>query len=163
MNKEKLWTKDYIGILVTNFFLMLTFYLLMVTISVFAVNKFHSTESQAGLASSIFVIGALVGRIIGGKYIESIGRKKLLLIGIIIMVISSVLYFGVNSFGMLIANRLLHGFAFGLAGTVLGTIVAQVIPKSRSGEGIGYFALSMTLATAIGPFIGIFIQRTFSI
>ena len=42
---------------------MLTFYLLMVTISVFAVNEFHSSESQAGLASSIFVIGALVGSI----------------------------------------------------------------------------------------------------
>ena len=159
--KEKLWTKDYIGILVTNFFLMLTFYLLMVTISVFAVNEFNATESQAGLASSIFVIGALVGRVIGGKYIDQIGRKKLLLTGLSIMVISAIFYFGVNSFGMLIANRLLHGFAFGLAGTVLGTVVAQVIPKARSGEGIGYFALSMTLATAIGPFIGIYIQQHF--
>lgn len=159
--KEKLWTKDYMGILLTNFFLMLTFYLLMVTISVFAVNEFNATESQAGLASSIFVIGALVGRVIGGKYIDQIGRKKLLLTGLIIMVISAIFYFGVNSFGMLIANRLLHGFAFGLAGTVLGTVVAQVIPKARSGEGIGYFALSMTLATAIGPFIGIYIQQHF--
>ncbi|MDP4105636.1 MAG: MFS transporter, partial [Bacillota bacterium] len=159
--KEKLWTKSYIGILVTNFFLMLTFYLLMVTISVFAVNEFHSNQSQAGLASSIFVIGALVGRIIGGKYIDRMGRKKLLITGLIIMVFSAVFYFGVNSFGMLLANRLLHGFAFGLAGTVLGTVVAQVIPKTRKGEGIGYFALSMTLATAIGPFIGMFIQQHF--
>jgi MFS family permease len=159
--KERLWTKSYTGILVTNFFLMLTFYLLMVTISVFAVNQFNASESQAGLASSIFVIGALVGRIIGGKYLDRIGRKKLLIVGLIIMVISAIFYFGVNSFGMLIANRLLHGFAFGLAGTVLGTVVAQVIPRARSGEGIGYFALSMTLATAIGPFIGMFIQQHF--
>ncbi len=76
MNKEKLWTKDFISVAAINFFLMLTFYLLMVTISVFAVNKFHSSESMAGLASSIFVIGALVGRLLAGKYIESIGRKK---------------------------------------------------------------------------------------
>ena len=103
-----------------------------------------------------------MGRLLGGKYIESIGRKKLLLIGIIIIVISSVLYFGVNSFALLIINRLLHGFAFGVAGTATGTIVAQVIPKSRKGEGIGYFALSMTLATAIGPFIGIFILQHFN-
>jgi MFS family permease len=159
--KEKLWTKSYIGVLVTNFFLMLTFYLLMVTISVFAANKFNVSDSKAGLASSIFVIGALVGRIIGGKYVDRLGRKRLLLSGLIIMIISAILYFDVNSFGMLIVNRLLHGFSFGLAGTVLGTVVAQVIPKSRSGEGIGYFALSMTLATAIGPFIGMFIQQHF--
>ncbi|RDW16086.1 MFS transporter [Oceanobacillus arenosus] len=159
--KEKLWTKDYISILITNFLLMLTFYLLMVTISVFAVDAFNASESQAGLASSIFVIGALVGRIFGGKYLDRIGRKKLLMLGISLMIISSFFYFGINSYGMLIANRLLHGFTFGLAGTVLGTAVATVIPKSRSGEGIGYFALSMTLATAIGPFIGIFIQQQF--
>ena len=162
MNKEKLWTKDFISVAAINFFLMLTFYLLMVTISVFAVNKFHSSESMAGLASSIFVIGALVGRLLAGKYIESIGRKNILLIGIIIIVISSALYFGVNSFALLIINRLLHGFAFGVAGTATGTIIAQVIPMSRKGEGIGYFALSMTLATAIGPFIGIFILERFS-
>ncbi|WP_379969661.1 MFS transporter [Ectobacillus sp. sgz5001026] len=160
--KEKLWTKDFISVTTTNFFLMLTFYLLMVTISVFSANEFHSTESQAGLASSIFVIGALVGRLFGGRYVESIGRKKILLIGLILIVISSVLYFGVNSFVLLIANRLLHGFAFGVAGTATGTIIAQVIPKSRSGEGIGYFALSMTLATAIGPFVGIFILQRYS-
>lgn len=162
MNKDKLWTKDFISVAITNFFLMLTFYLLMVTISVFSVNEFHSSASQAGLASSIFVIGALVGRLLGGKYMESIGRKKLLVIGIILVVVASALYFGVTSYSLLILNRLLHGFAFGIAGTATGTIVAHVIPESRKGEGIGYFALSMTLATAIGPFIGIFILQHFS-
>ncbi len=162
MKKEKLWTKDFVSVAATNFFLMLTFYLLMVTISVFAVNEYHSNESQAGLASSIFVIGALVGRLFGGRYMDRIGRKKLLIIGIIIMIVTSVLYFGVNSFALLLSNRLLHGFAFGIAGTATGTIVAQVIPKSRGGEGIGYFALSMTLAAAIGPFIGMFILQHFN-
>ncbi|MCQ6279442.1 MFS transporter [Bacillus sp. EB600] len=162
MKKEKLWTKDFISVAAANFFLMLTFYLLMVTISVFSVNEFHSNESQAGLASSIFVIGALVGRLFGGRYMERIGRKNLLVIGIIIMIVSSVLYFGVNSFALLISNRLLHGFAFGIAGTATGTIITQVIPKSRGGEGIGYFALSMTLAAAIGPFIGMYILQQFN-
>lgn len=162
MNKDKLWTKDFISITAINFFLMLTFYLLMVTISVYAVNEFDSSESQAGLASSIFVIGALVGRIFGGKFINSIGRKKLLLLGVIIIIISSFLYFETTSYALLIANRLLHGFAFGIAGTATGTIVATIIPNSRRGEGIGYFALSMTLATAIGPFIGIYILQHYS-
>lgn len=161
MEKEKLWTKDFISITSINFFLMLTFYLLMVTISVFAANQFGTNESTAGLASSIFVIGALFGRILGGKYINSIGRKKILLLGIFIMIVSSILYFIPGGLGLLMANRVLHGFGFGVAGTATGTIVAQVIPNSRKGEGIGYFALSMTLATAIGPFIGIYILDHF--
>ncbi|MGX9133964.1 MFS transporter [Rummeliibacillus sp. JY-2-4R] len=161
MQREKLWKKDFISITTINFFLMLTFYLLMVTISVFASDKYNANESIAGLASSIFVLGALVGRIFGGKYINNIGRKKILLIGIFIIIISSVLYFITGSLGFLMFNRILHGFAFGVAGTATGTIVAQAIPQSRKGEGIGYFALSMTLATAIGPFIGIYILQHF--
>ncbi len=146
MEKEKLWTKDFISITAINFFLMLTFYLLMVTISVFASEHFGANESTSGLASSIFVIGALFGRILGGKYINSFGRKRILLLGIFIMIISSIIYFIPGGLSLLMANRVLHGFGFGVAGTATGTIAAQVIPNSRNGEGIGYFALSMNLA-----------------
>lgn len=90
--KEKLWTKDFISITLVNFFLMLTFYLLMVTISVYAVNEFQSNASAAGFASSIFVIGALVGRLFGGRYMEKLGQKKLLLIGIEIMIVTAIIY-----------------------------------------------------------------------
>lgn len=160
--KTKLWTKDFISVTLINFFLMLTFYLLMVTISVFAVNEFKSNESAAGLASSIFVIGALIGRLFGGRYLEKIGRKKLLLFGIGLMIITAIAYFFVSNYSMLIVIRIIHGLAFGIAGTASGTIVAEVVPVNRRGEGIGYFALSMTLATAIGPFIGIFILEHFN-
>lgn len=160
--KAKLWTKDFIGITVVNFFLMLTFYLLMVTIATYASANFSSNASSAGLASSIFVIGALVGRLFGGKYLEVIGRKKILLAGLVLMLIMSLSYFFISSYGLLIAIRIIHGVAFGLAGTATGTIVAQVIPNTRRGEGIGYFALSMTIATAVGPFIGIFLLDHFT-
>lgn len=52
--------------------------------------------------------------------------------------------------------RLMHGIAYhGLSSTATGTIVANIIPASRRGEGIGYYMLSSTLATAIGPFLGL--------
>ncbi|QGM29972.1 MFS transporter [Bacillus sp. N3536] len=160
--KEKLWTKDFVSITLINFFLMLTFYLLMVTISVFAVNEFQSNASAAGFASSIFVIGALVGRLFGGRYIDKLGQKKLLLIGIGIMIMTAIVYFFVESYMMLSIIRVIHGIAFGIAGTATGTIVAQAVPTTRRGAGIGYFALSMTVATAIGPFIGMFILAHFA-
>ncbi|MCS0543669.1 MFS transporter, partial [Aeromonas veronii] len=40
-----------------------------------------------------------------------------------------------------------------------GTIVAQFIPPIRRGEGIGYFSMCATLASAIGPFIGLFMSQ----
>ena len=46
-----------------------------------------------------------------------------------------------------------------MASTATGTIVAQIIPATRKGEGIGYYSMSATLATAIGPFIGLYMSQ----
>ncbi len=161
-NKPKLWTKDFITISSANLFIFLTFYLLMVTLTVYTVDQFHTSQSLAGLASSIFVLGAVLIRPIAGKTIDSLGRKKMLLISLILFLIASVLYFQVNSLPMLFVNRLIHGLAFGVASTATGSISAAIIPNERRGEGTGYFAMSMNIAMAIGPFIGLFITQHYS-
>ncbi|WP_019240792.1 MULTISPECIES: MFS transporter [Bacillus] len=159
MGKERLWTKDFLIVASANFFLFLSFYLLMVTISVYAVDEFGASQSLAGLASSIFIIGVLIARLYAGPTIEKIGRKKLLYIGLILSVLTALLYFAVNGMVFLLINRFLHGIAFGLASTATGTIVANLIPDSRRGEGTGYYSMSVTLATAIGPFLGLFLSQ----
>ncbi|PTE74393.1 MFS transporter, partial [Staphylococcus equorum] len=55
----------------------------------------------------------------------------------------------------LIIVRFLNGISIGITTTIVGTIVALVIPEHRKGEGISYFAVSTALATGLGPFIGI--------
>ena len=134
----------------------------MVTLTVYTMDQFHTSQSLAGLASSIFVLGAVLIRPIAGKTIDSIGMKRMLLISLILFLIASVLYFQVNSLAMLFVNRLIHGIAFGLASTATGSISAAIIPNERRGEGTGYFAMSMNLAMAIGPFIGLLITQHFS-
>src|SRR5699024_3348917 len=56
---------------------------------------------------------------------------------------------------------LLHGVAFGVSSTATGTISSSIIPDKRKGEGIGYYALSVTTASAIGPFTGILLNTRF--
>jgi predicted MFS family arabinose efflux permease len=152
----KLWTKDFIIISSANFFLYLVFYLLLVTMSVYAVEQFHVSESQAGLVTGIFIIGTLIGRLFIGKMITTIGSKPMLYIGLIFFIVTSFLYFIEIGITFLLFNRFLQGIALGMASTATGTIVAQIIPNNRKGEGISYYSMSVTLATAIGPFIGIY-------
>ena len=130
-------------------------YLLLVTMATYATEEYNASTSTAGLVASIFILGALAARLYAGKQIEKTGSKKMLLIGIGLFVVVTLLYFiPMNIYG-LIFIRFLHGLGVGLATTATGTIVAQVIPSSRKGEGIGYFSLSAVLSTAIGPLIGI--------
>jgi len=155
MNKERLWTRDFIAVWGINFLLTLIFYLLLVTIASYATVEFNASTSMAGLASGICIIGASIGRLLAGRVIADIGSKKILLIGTVSFIFTSALYFGAVSLPLLLINRFLHGFTLGIASTATGTIMAQIIPHSRRGEGVGYYSLSAILATAAGPFIGI--------
>lgn len=156
---NKLWTKDFIVVSSVNFLLTLVFYLLMVTIAVYAVDEYHASTSQAGLVTGIFIIGTLIGRLFIGRTIDIIGRKRTLVIGLILFILATALYFIHLGIGFLLFTRFLHGVMLGMASTASGTIVAQIIPNSRKGEGIGYFSMSATLATAIGPFIGLYMSQ----
>lgn len=81
--------------------------------------------------------------------------KKLFILNMIIYFISITLYFVKLDEYFLVFVRLINGLSTGITSTIIGTIVALVIPQSHKGEGISYFALSTTLATGFGPFIGI--------
>ncbi|MDF1996714.1 MFS transporter [Peribacillus frigoritolerans] len=161
-SRTRLWTKDFVIVSSINFFITLIFYLLMVTLAIYAVNQLDASTSEAGLISGIFIIGTLIGRLFIGRFIDSIGRKKTLFIGLIFFTLTTLLYFVDLGIGFLLVNRLIHGMAMGMASTATGTIVAQIIPATRKGEGIGYYSMSATLATAIGPFIGLFMAQNTS-
>jgi MFS family permease len=159
LEKPKLWTKDFVIITFLNLITFLNFYLLIVIISGYAISRFDSSPGEAGFSASIFVIGTIIIRLFAGKWIVRIGHKKTLSAGIILCLLMSLIYLVVNSIYLLNAVRFLHGVAFGIATTATGTIVASIIPKGRSGEGIAYFGMSITLATAIGPFLGMFLNQ----
>lgn len=159
--KPKLWTKDFIMVSTSNFLLFISFYILIVTLAIYSIETFHASQSQAGLASSIFVLGAVLVRPISGRIIEKVGKKKLLLFGLLLFLLMMLLYFPVNNLALLLVLRFIHGFTFGISTTATGTIVAAIIPTVRRGEGMGYFATSTNLAMAIGPFLGLYISQNF--
>ncbi|MBP8745593.1 MAG: MFS transporter [Syntrophorhabdus sp.] len=159
MNKERLWTKDFIVVSTTNFLIYLVFFLLMVIMASYAVDKYHATTGTGGLVSGIFIIGILIGRLGTGRIIEDVGSRRVLVIGTLLYIITSTLYFAAINLPLLILMRFLHGFAFGVANTATGTIAAQIIPRGRHGEGIGYYSMSQILATALGPYLGIVLSQ----
>ncbi len=155
MNKPKLWTKDFINISLSNFFLFLTFYILLVTLPIFSLQEFDSDASQAGLMTTVFLLSAIVSRPLAGQWLERASSKKVLLTALIVFAVASLLYFLPKTITGFLVVRLLHGIGFGMATTAVGAIVADLIPSSRRGEGMGYFVMSTNLAMVLGPFVGL--------
>src|SRR5690606_35899133 len=59
----------------------------------------------------------------------------------------------------LLLLRALYGLGFGIGSTIIPTLVSNIIPTKRMGEGIGYFGLSTSLAMSVGPAIGLSIMK----
>lgn len=160
--REKLWTKTFIITSLVNFFLMLSMFLLIIIMAGYAIDTYKTSTSLAGFVSSIFIFGALIGRLYAGSKMNELGTKRILMVGIIIFLILSIFYFLNINIYLLLIVRVVQGIGVGLATTATGTIVSQIIPPSRTGEGIGYFSSSVVLAQAIGPLIGILLIQYFS-
>ncbi|WP_105993380.1 MFS transporter [Staphylococcus simulans] len=146
-----------------NFFVYLCMYLLIVVIAGYSKSEYGVSDSLSGLVTGLFIVGSLIGRFITGKYVNAIGPKRTLLIGLIFLIITQALYFIEGSLGFLMFTRLINGIATAVATTATGTIAAYITPPERKSEGISMFSLSLVLGTAVGPFFGLLLSNHFSI
>ncbi len=158
--KEKLWTTTFVVNMLLNFIFYLFFYLPTVVIGTMAMERYHASASIAGILSGIFIVGGFIARLWAGNNMKRLGAKKLLYIGTLIYFLLTFAYFFVHSVVLLLILRLVHGLGFGIAATASGTLAGAIVPSSRRGEGIGYYALSVTLSSAVGPFLSMFLYRT---
>ncbi|MDO5492486.1 MAG: MFS transporter [Nesterenkonia sp.] len=153
--RPPLLTGRFVLATAVNFGFALVFYMLITGMAVYAAEQFGAGDTAAGFAASAFVVGALIGRILSGKYSEHVGRRRSILICLVVFTAASALYMVADSYGLLVALRIVHGAAFGFGQTALTAAVFAMIPASRRGEGSGYYTMPIALAPAIGPAIAI--------
>lgn len=140
-----------------SFFSSLVFYLSLTMLSVYAVERFQASDSAAGFAASSFILSAVGARFTSSSLISAFGRRRIILVGVAVYVIVSALYLAANDMTLLILLRLVHGFAFGALTTTITSGVVTTLPVSRRGEGVGYYGVSSTLSTAVGPMLAVFL------
>ncbi|WP_344056413.1 MFS transporter [Prauserella halophila] len=154
-SRAPIWSRDLALVWVVNFCLALAFYGLITIMAVYAVTRFGVSDSTGGLAASIFVVGATIARLFAGGLVDRFGRRRVLWAGLAACALVAALYLAASSLPLLLAVRATHGVLFAVTSTAAMTLAQARIPSSRRSEGTGYFALSITLSTAIGPFMSL--------
>ena len=132
---------------------------MITTMALYAVERFAASDAESGLAASSFVIGATAARFFSGYVVDRFGRRNLMLISLIGVVVACAGYFLETS--LLVLVRILHGVSYAVANTAMMTIAQSAIPPQRRAEGTGYLALGTTLATAVGPAVGLFVVGSY--
>ena len=152
--REKLWTKDYITIMIAACGISFTTHFFLTTLPIYA-EQISNTTAYIGFITGAYTLAALALRPVSGVLIDRIGRVKFLILGALLVSISCFLYNLATSILLLILLRILNGAGFGIHGTAAGAVAADVIPKSRLMEGMGYFGIYGTIGFALAPGIAL--------
>lgn len=155
MEKQVLWTKEFLGMSLSSFFQYMVHYALIAALPVFVLEGLAGTDWQAGLVMTFFQMGAVLCRPFAGKWIDEYSKTKMLVITLSALLVVSAAYSVAQNCGVLLVIRLLHGAVFAIGTTTVAAIAAIVAPAQRKGEGIGYFAMFSNLAMVIGPFFSL--------
>ncbi|MFS0763305.1 MFS transporter [Peribacillus phoenicis] len=161
MKNQRIFNKSFLFLFLSNFLVFIGFEMLLPILPAYLLSM-NASSIQVGLVTSLFTIGAVLIRPFVGYYLIDNRRKSLAICASIALMIITILYPFLNIIWLLLLLRLFHGAAWGVSTTANSTIVVDLIPKTRLGEGIGYFSISTTVGAIVAPSIGILIYDSFS-
>lgn len=160
--KEALWTREFFGMSLVSFLIYLTQYAMIAALPIVMMQEYGGGDVEAGLAMTFFQIGTVAARPCAGILIDAVNKRRLMIVISVLFFIVMALFLVASAISMLYGLRLLHGVIFAVATTTAAALAALILPPSRKGEGIGYFALSTNLAMVVGPMVGLLIMEHFS-
>ena len=160
--KEALWTREFFGMSLVSFLIYLTQYAMIAALPIVMMQEYGGGDVEAGLAMTFFQIGTVAARPCAGILIDAVNKRRLMIVISVLFFIVMALFLVASAISMLYGLRLLHGVIFAVATTTAAALAALILPPSRKGEGIGYFALSTNLAMVVGPMVGLLIMEHLS-
>jgi Arabinose efflux permease len=111
---------------------------------------------------SIYLLMTAVATPIYGKLSDIVGRKPVLLIGLVIFVIGSTLCAMSNSMLTLILARVIQGIGSGAIQPLTFTIIADIYPLEKRARILGLNGSAWGVAAVIAPLLGGFIVEKLS-
>ncbi|MCO8094418.1 MULTISPECIES: 3-(3-hydroxy-phenyl)propionate transporter MhpT [Acinetobacter] len=110
---------------------------------------FGLDSSQLGVFFSAGILGLLPGALVGGRFADRIGRKKVLIWSTAIFAVFTLCTVWVNSFNSLLAVRFLAGAGLGGAMPILITLASEAVSPQNRGRAVGLMYCGMPVGAAI--------------
>jgi len=116
-----------------------------------------------GLVIGLFTLSAGISRPFSGKLADIIGRKKVMLVGVAVCLITSLLYPLFVSVWLFLVLRFVHGFSTGFFPTGATALVTDELPEHVRGSGMGIWGTFISLGIGVGQGLGSTFTQLFTI
>ncbi len=111
------------------------------------------TAAQQGFMVSIYVFGGLIAALFAGTLADVLGRKKMMIAGGAMFVISILMIFVSSGYASLLGGRTLMGLSGGVVCVVVPLYMAECLPAHIRGRGTAAFQFLLTLGFVAAAFI----------
>ena len=147
---NSLFTRAFALLFISSLLYSMSYEMLRPIISIYA-SDLGASGIEIGIVFSALVFSAMVLRFPVGRWIDSHGRRGMILVGTIIYTIAPLLYSLCTNTEQLIAVRAFHGIGMATFSTAAVALVVDIVPKNRLGEAMGLFGISIGTAMSLGP------------
>lgn len=155
MEKERLWNPQYVALMVANIFAYFGFFMVSTMLIPYLTGDGVGLgDEAAGVIVGMFAITALVSRPFCGMMADRFNKIWLVRIATLLMAAGTFGYGLSKALPFIVLARVLHGVGFAINGTTLIPLITQYVPRSKLGEGLGYFGLANVIASATAPGFG---------
>jgi MFS family permease len=116
--------------------------------------ELHASATHIGLASSMALFSAALAAPLVGLSGRHISRRAWLVLGLALEACAAFVFLWVDQMGPLVwLLRAAQGIAWTVIFNVTATWAADLIPKERMAQAIGYLGLSMLMTNAAAPLV----------
>jgi predicted MFS family arabinose efflux permease len=131
-------------------------FMIMMPLGPQLVRLLHLSTHEFGLLLSSYTFTAAVSGLLASTYVDRFDRRKLILTLYVLFILATLCCGLSDHFSTLLISRALAGAFGGILGSVVQTMVADVIPYERRGRAMGTIMTAFSLSTVAGVPLGLF-------
>ena len=122
--------------------------------TLYVTGRFGVGMSTVGLMFGGFSVATVFGSSLGGALADRLGRKWMVLFGLVASALTSLFMGYAGTIGAFLAAAIVAGLFANAGGPARQAMVADLLPAERQAEGYGVMRVVQNLAVVIGPAVG---------
>ena len=156
--QDKIFTRAFVMMALVNLLIFIGWQMMLTGLPLY-LDMLGAEPVFIGLTTTLATGAAVIVRPVSGVVVDRYGRKGVLIAGFAVMAVAIALYAVIPVAGVVLVLRFIHGLGWGFGSTANSTLAADIIPRRRFAEAMGYYAMTNSLAMAVSPAFAIWLME----
>ena len=123
------------------------------------IHQLGGNEASIGVVQGMYSATGILCQPLIGAWIDRLGRRVFMMVGVVVLTVSTAAFTVSTSIAVLAALRALQGVAFSAFFVANYLHVVDLVPVERRGWALGIYGLSGLVSTSLAPLFGEFLVR----